>query len=283
MSVKSKKKPPTGLPKARWRLIYLVTAYRYTRMGMTEDEVAAAMGTNKMTLWRWGQRIPELNEAMELARKEIKDKDAFRDWVYSRMAPPLKALWDQIGVIEEGGGRNPIVEIERILQDAGVRVRQELFLHALCMLDFSPSKALAKINITKRELDRWLNTDPGFKDLIEEIQWHKGNFFEEQLTKLVAEKNPAAVIFANRTFNKDRGYLTQTRTQVEVSGGVAVGVFDLSVLLPYLTEPCKLELLDAIRKKEQADMERQRLLGSPILMMNQVIASSLPDEKPAEA
>lgn len=267
------KKPKKRTPRAirdKWQPMYLVRLYRMARGGMADIDMAKELGVDRKTLWNWQQEKTEVRETLALARQERKERDSLPDWIYSHMSPELRGVWDRITEFE--GKSNAIVLIEQILEDSGLRVRQELFLHALCMLRFSPSLALAKVNITKRELDKWLG-DPEFSRLMDEIQWHKANFFEEHLVSLVEQNNPAAVIFANKTVNKDRGYVSRTETDVRVSGGVVVGVLDLAELMPYLDDGLKLGLLEAIRQRE-ADSLKTLNPPSPAQIVSQQIAEA---------
>lgn len=276
MSSTKTKRPKRPSTRDKWKPIMLVKIYRMARLGMTDGEITNTLEVDRKSLWNWlngSTAKPELVEALAMARQERKERDSLPEWIYSHMTPELRALWDKIGKLEEG--KNPAAAIEEILEDAGLRVRQELFLHALCMLQFSPSRALAKVNVTKKELDRWL-MDGEFARLMEEILWHKGNFFEEHLVNLVQMNVPAAVIFANKTFNKDRGYASRHQLDVNVSGGVAVGVLDLAELTPYLSESGKLELLEAIRKREAEQLKTL----NPVQMLSQRIvevADASPD------
>ena len=96
-------------------------------------------------------------------------------------------------------------------------MRQHLFLHALVATCFKPTQALSKLGMSKAELDGWMS-DPGFASLVNEMNWHKKNFFEEAFLDLVAEREPSAVLHAMKTINSDRGY--GTKVTVENTGKV---------------------------------------------------------------
>ena len=237
---------PSG--KSRWKPIMLVQIYRLVRIGIPDIDICRSLKVSRETFYKWQRLYPELKEAVEIAKRELAESENFPTWVYSRLSPSLQALWDKIEQLH--GCADGVAKIEMLLQDNGKKVRQQLFLFALCISRFSPSVAMQKVNITKKELDRWMHSDVEFAELVDEVQWHKGNFFEESLVALVQEGNPAAVMFANRTFNRERGYEKKSTLSVEHSGNVMVGVLDLAELIPMLTESTKLELLGAIRKKE---------------------------------
>lgn len=259
----------------RWKPIFLLEIYRMTRAGLPDRDICTSLGISPQTLWNWSRDKSELKEALEIARKERAEGETMPAWVYSHLSPTLRAIWDDIGRWEEE--KNPIARIEMILSDGGMRVRQQLFLHALCVYGFSPSRAMQKVNITKVELDRWLNEDVDFASLVEEVQWHKGNFFEEKLVNLVAEGNPAAVMFANKTYNSKRGYGVTSKLEVEHSGTVQHNVLDLADLMPYLGEGTRLELLEAIRRKEIEKSPKQLTVTD---VLNQQIGDLESEEVP---
>ena len=65
---------------------------------------------------------------------------------------------------------------------------------------------------------------------------------------LIEEGDTSATIFANKTYNRDRGYGATTDVFVKHSGVVDHNLLDISDL--ELSEACKLELLEAIRRRE---------------------------------
>ncbi len=237
----------------KWKPILLVQIYRMVRAGLEEVDICKSLRIAHKTLWLWRRERPELQEAMDIAKKELSEGENFPDWIYAKLSPELKVIWNRIRKWEKN--KNGVAQIEIMLQDGGKLVRQQLFLYALCMSCFSPSMAMGKVNITKSTLDEWISQDVKFAELVEEINWHKGNFFEQHLVQLVHENNPAATIFANKTYNKDRGYASHSTMDVQHSGQVLHGIVDLSELMPFLSGSAKLELLEAIRKRDVQDKQ----------------------------
>src|SRR5690606_3058387 len=80
------------------------------------------------------------------------------------------------------------------------------FLHALFVSRFNASQACRKLGISKKEFDRWKEEDLIFGKCVMDMEFHKGNFFESALMRLVEKGNPQATMMVNRTFNRDRGY-----------------------------------------------------------------------------
>lgn len=215
-------------------------------MGIPYADVYTELKVSKITFWQWVKDKPGLKEVLDLAEKEKKDGESLKNWVYSRLSPELMKVWERIGELEMLS--DGISKIELMLEEGGKRMRQQLFLHALCFHNFCVSQALAKVNITKRELDRWIAHDHDFAELVEQIQWHKGNLFEGSLVQLVREGNPAAVLFANKTYNAERGYAQKSKLDINVSGSVTHGVLDLAEIMKLVDEDTRLKVLDAVRK-----------------------------------
>ena len=232
--------------RVKWKAIHLVSIYRMVRLGFTDGEIAKSLNVSMTILWKWRKEKEGLQEAWDLAVKEREEGETLPDWIFSRLTPELQDLWRKIQRFDRqvGGG----AKIEILLSDKGKRVRQRLFLHALASCRFNATKALTKVNVTKKELDVWTSTDPDFAALVEEIEWHKANFFESALVGLIERGDAAATMFANKTFNQRRGY--GTTLKVEHSGQVDHRVFDLASLIPYLKEDTKQDVFDALHKME---------------------------------
>lgn len=104
------------------------------------------------------------------------------------------------------------------METHGTPVKKLLFIHACVAHNFNVSLALRFTQISKSALDQWLNHDMRFVKLFEEVKFHLGSFYENALVNLVKKGDTAAILFANRTFNRDRGYADNIN--VNVSGTV---------------------------------------------------------------
>lgn len=235
--------------RCRWNPIFLVRVYKLAKLGFTDVDIEKDLGVSHVGFYKWKKEHPELEETLVMARKEKDCGETLADWIFSRLSPELKSIWQKIGRLEKK--IDGVARISALLSGHGKVAKQELFLYALCSHHFSRTRAMKKVGITKGELDEWISTDNGFAKLVEEMEWHKGNFFEDSLVKLVQEGNPVAVVFANKTFNRGRGYGTHSSVDVNVNGQMLHGVLDLSELIPMLSDGCKTELLSAIRRRDE--------------------------------
>lgn len=245
-----------GPGQCKFRPILLISIYRHAKVGLPEHGIAAVLGIQLNTWKAWKKKFPEITEALELGRTEHKHGGDWHQFIYDRLSPDVRELWDKIEEYDQYP--NGVVQIEKILSTHGKLVRQQLFLYALIHNNFSASRAMAKVNISKDVMDDWINNDPTFAKLVEEIQWHKKNFVEESLLRLIAGGDTSATIFANKTLNKDRGY-TQS-IEVKHSGEInhnVTATFDLDDL--EVSKECKLEVLEALRKRDEKAKQAKML------------------------
>lgn len=194
------------MPRARWSDTFYVRCYELARAGHSDQDIAAQLGVSPGTFVHWKSNKPALRDSLDRGRKApgAAATNTFRDYIYARLPAHLQSLWEQINLCEEVP--DGTARLEALLSGAGERARQHLFFYALISSGFNASEACRKVNISKRTLDGWVKSDPGFAELLDEVNWHKGNFFESHLIERVAEGDTPATVFANRTFNRDRGY-----------------------------------------------------------------------------
>lgn len=244
MARPAKEKEPAR--KVPWQDMFYLRAYELSMLGWTEKQICSDIGADLVTFKRWKEERPVLLAALERGKKKSKEKElGFAGYIYEQLPEHLKELWDRIDRCShiEGG----MLKAEALLEEGGKMARQHLFLYALVKSNFSQTKACRAVNVSKSMLDEWIETDPNFHELIQEIHWHKGNFFEEALIDKVKDGDAGSIIFANRTFNKDRGY--GEKSTLELTGNVNHNHFNIDELeLPLET---RLIILDAMKKKEE--------------------------------
>lgn len=191
-----------------------IKAYELYRSGLKTAQVAHALGVTHVQFRKWIVKFPALSYAVKQAKQFRKGTatGAFLDYVYNRLSPEAQECWNKIKKWDDE--KDGYWKIQEMLKNKGVRVRQHLFLQALVTANFNASEACRLLGINKKSLTDWQRHDPEFKKLFDEFHWHKGNFFEGALVGLVRQGDVAATIFANRTFNRDRGYNDKVEVQV---------------------------------------------------------------------
>ena len=240
------------MPLKKWKDDFVIQAYELARTGLKNSEVARMLGVSPLFFKKWITRKPILRSALIRGRKQYKQAGdsliTFRDYVNGKISPELRPLWDQIVDYDEAN--SGIEKVEALLKNKGDNIRQYLFLHALICSNFRIQVALRRIGISYHEFCRWKEEDPDFPLLIDEIMWHRGNFFEDRLSMAVVGGDTTAIVFANRTFNRERGYDDKNRSTVDVNvkghiGHIVVKVDELNLPLEI-----RKQILKSIRKKK---------------------------------
>lgn len=238
----------------KWEDWMYVKAYEMARDGMTDTSIAKALGVSSALMTQWKRKKPLLRLFLEEARKgkELSNaSETYQDFVYKRLPENLKPLWNEIQACSNAPGG--IRKMEAMLRQSGKRARQHLFIYALPACNFNMTEACRKVNISRDTLNAWILREPKFAEMIQFLHEAKKDFFEGALVKLVKQGNANATMFANKTFNRDRGY--GEKIQHEVSGTVEhkhtmVNIEDLHLPLEF-----RKQLLDYVRRAEQRKLE----------------------------
>ncbi len=237
---------------SKWEDTFYVTAYEMARAGSTNAMIGKTLGISKLTFYKWLERRPALADAVKRGREARGRIDGntgtFQEYVFKQLPPALQKMWSDIHAWSDEP--NGIVRIEAMLSQGGKRCRQQLFLHALVHNNFNASEALRTVNLSKGVLAKWIDDEPEFAEMMDEIHWHKKNFFEAGLVDLVDRGDAPATIFANKTFNADRGYNEKLRIQMEGT------VTHLHAAVPLEALDLPVEVLDqvlaAVRRRAAA-------------------------------
>lgn len=237
----------------KWKDDYILKAYELARSGMSDRRIAGALGVSPVTFSDWLKKHKLLRKSLKKARQAACGSDAERTlkgYVYKNLSPTARKVWDKLKSIREDGSFDDDARyeiVDEIMASCTKRTMYELFLHALVTTNFSASEACAMVGITHNNLKNWILNSPEFRDVIREIDWHKGNFFESALFRLVEKGDSAAIIFANKTYNKKRGYSEKYEVEVtDNSDQPRTTVDDLDLPLEV-----KIAIRDALRRKKE--------------------------------
>ncbi len=202
----------------KWQEDNIFKGYELARQGLPLDGIAAGLGVITRTVDNWIAKYPAFANALrqgKAAALKQTQGGSFQEYVYDRLSENVRDLWDEIMAIDKAPNAGEL--LRTLMAGVGLRPRQNLFINALIYSRFNASQALRLVGLTYATLVAWTQ-DPEFMALMNEIQWHKKNFFEGALLDLVAAREPAAVLFVARTQLKDRGY--GDKQSIEVSGSV---------------------------------------------------------------
>ena len=232
-------------------------AYAYARDGMSDKQIAESLGVSGPTFARYQANDPDLEEAVQAGRtKDGMDAKTFGDYIYQQLSPELQDLWTEV---EACAQLDDPERIEKLLANGGKGARQHLFIHSLATTCFNISKSMSLLNVSRKTYDNWRKFDPGFAELLDEMEFHKDNFFETAFMGRVQAGDTAAILHAVKSKLGHRGY--NDKLQVEHTGTVNhQHTITLDLASADLSVGARRELLAAIRGQE-AQLEKERTLA----------------------
>lgn len=244
---------------------FYVKAYEYARSGESDAAIGKLLGVAAQTIKSWKKQKPAFKNAIAKGRRLSGHKDgmgSIKDYIYKRLPSELQELWNYLEEADHDDA-SQIERMESMLEDAGIRVRQHLFINALISSNFNKGKALRFVNTSYKTLNQWIKNDPEFGELIDAVHESKKDFFEASLCSAVKRGETAAIIFANETLNRDRGYGRKVQVQGEIEHKhehqhthqmVSWQDLDLSVAV-------QREILKALREHEKKNMIEGEVVG----------------------
>lgn len=246
--------------RSNWTPKHAVDIYRYALAGSTYEEIAKKINCPLSTFkGGWMLDNPECRYAVEqgYADRKSAQENTFKAYLEERLSPTLRKLWDEIEYWADN--QDGVGKIEELLAPHGGRARQQLWLHAMLETNFDTTKSCKMLNISFQMLNRWKNDDPDFPALLDEMLWHKKNYFENALMGLTAMRSERAIIHANKTLNKDRGY--GDKLEMTVNGTITHN----HVVIPLDKLTLKLETLLDLEQAMSVlpDAERPKLPPLP--------------------
>ena len=236
----------------------LVSIYQQASLGRSMTETAKTLGVGHDTFLKWKKEKSYVKDAWDRGREVLTAEPDFPSYVYNRLPENLQQLWDQIDEVDTK--KNAQEMIERLLQGHPTQVRQHLFLYAWTSSDFSLSEAVKKVNINMTTLNNW-KRDPEFAELVDEIHWHKKNYFERAFIGRVASGDTAAIIHAVKSQCADRGY--NPSMQVDVAGKIEhQHDFNVEDIMDELSLSARREILNVM--DTQISLVNQKALSAPM-------------------
>lgn len=229
--------------------------YELAKAGMSDKDIAEHLKTRKGTFRRMKERIPALNALVEAGRKQAVHTgsaghgDDLENYVYGHLPPKVQEHWDRIMKVWRSDlkGKKRRVALQEALAptaQASKNVRQGLFVHAMLRTGFNGTKACIMSGVPYRTYQAWLKYDPHFQHLLDEVDWHRVNFFKNAFHRLVKKGVPSAVIHAVKS--QVPGYGTKLQIETHRTNEDKVSLEDLD-----LDPKVMKELLKAVRSRKQ--------------------------------
>ena len=250
-----------------WSDKFYLIFYKLASQGVKNAKLGELAGVSKVEIMRAVETNPVLAELLAEAREEHK-AGSFVDHVTGLLPEEARRYWEAIIAVEEGKYTQPVwgTRHKVPLKELSRRMRQRLFLHALVHTNFNFTKACRVCRISYTLYYQWCK-EAKFGELVQAMHQEKKDFYESALISLVARGDAAAIIFANRTLNRDRGY--SDKVEVSVSGTVEHRITVDDLELPLET---KMQLLQAYRAKQA------QLQAPKALVVDSEVAEELADE-----
>lgn len=245
----------------KWKDEFIFDAYEAAKQGLDNAQIGVQLGVSKATFSTWVQKKPLLQEALKRGREFIpgEGNKNFLDYVHKRMPEELQDLWNEINACEKL--RNGMLRVRALINGQGTKTKQHLFLYAFVDSHFSAAEACRRLAIPRRILNDWTYNDPDFAHLMDEIHECKKDYFEGALVRKVKEGDIGAILFVNRTLNRDRGY--GDKLQVEHSGKITTETRQVSVLELDLPHEVKRLIYDAMKRKEKEEEAAKLMQNAP--------------------
>lgn len=209
------RKTPRKPKPVRWHDALYIEIYELIKEGHNKKQVAELLGVHYETLNKWIKEKPVLRDIVSRAKKaktSLAKPENFIEYIYGNLSPQVRDVWDRLEEFDDT--ENDLRRME-LLVNQPVKIRQQLFIHALVCSNFSTNVACQRVGVSKGIYEAWILSDPGFAKLVDEIRWQKKNFIESALMGKIAEGDTNAIIFANKTLNRDRGYETKSENKGE--------------------------------------------------------------------
>lgn len=239
----------------KWDNKWYVRSFALASNGMGNEDIARSLGIPPRRFARWITEDDALRDGLEEARKPKTGYADFKAFIYEKLPRKVKELWDELDAIRSlpridrtrSERRKAVLEL---IDLSAPRHQQALFLHALIKCNFISNNACLETGISPGTVEGWCRNDEKFRRLVEGIHEFKGDFYESCLVDLCRQGDSAAIIFANKTANRKRGYAPELNINTN-----SESVVRHEVSVEDLPTDAKRAVLAAIRAKNVAQLE----------------------------
>lgn len=216
-------------------------------------KVSEALGINGDTgqFCKWLQKREDLQLAKSIADERRSKRNTFPAYVLGNLSPKAQKIWRQLLFWLENDQAQGTPEL---MQRASTAIRQEIFIQALIHSSYNISKACQLAGINRQTMAMW-QKEGKFATLMEEVHAHKKDFFENALIDLVGMHYPGAIMFVNKTINKDRGYGEQVDINHSLNGTLDIDSLGLDL-------ETRRKVLQAIRKQQQQKHDADNIIDA---------------------
>lgn len=207
----------------------------------------------RITTAVWVKREPLMTLAKEYALHVLKSKEDerqnFSEYVLTRMSRETREKYEQLVFWEDHP--DGAEKTRGLLRDMTERERRLMFIQCVAANGFVYARAMRLMGINGEVVKNWCK-DRGFRQMTNELQQLKKDFFEQALVDLATARDTTAVVFANKTLNRDRGYGEKIALDVKGQIDHVHSIVPLAAL-----EQLPTETLDAVLKAVQEHKRKQ--------------------------
>jgi len=175
-------------------------------------------GIHRQTCCEWQKREPLFRAAQEMALDLLKRKEDerqhFGEFVLTRMSDENKELYDQLVFWEDNPNSEGAEKARGRVRNMAEQERRQMFVQCMAANGFVYSRACKLMGVSGDTVQNWCR-ERGFRKMVNQVQQLKKDFFEQALVDVVSARDTQAIIFANKTLNRDRGYGDNMKVQME--------------------------------------------------------------------
>lgn len=276
-----KKKRKFKHNRIKFKIEHAITTGMLAYAGCNQNEITKYLDISDTGFTKWKKREPLIQFALKQAKhlRTSLQKANLQDYVVSRLSPQTREVWDSIMFWQDH--KDSATKISAISRNLATPMRQRIFLYALIRSKWSVSSACAMTGISRDIVQDWKH-DADFKRLLEEVMSMQEDFIETSLMDLIAIGHPGAVIFANSTKNKHRGYGQKLEIDQNINGTLNVEhTFKMERLMDRLSVKARAELVGAMKALDAEDNAlklKSAALAEPVEVETETLDSESDEE-----
>lgn len=239
--------------KGQWSNKLYVKLYQAALESTEDKTVAATCGISYSMLNYHKKNKSTVRWLLKEARKKRGKTgvDNVLDFVYDRLSNEHKVIYDEICQLGKKGVKNGYEQARKLMENKGEAAQKQMFLYSLIHCNFNQSKARKRCCVTLKQVQKWMN-EPEFADFLEEVNQGFKDFLQGALVQAVQDGDTQAIIFANKTKNRDRGFGDVSKLEIE--GNVNHRV-KMDLDLSELSVGAQREVFALLKKQERTQQQ----------------------------
>lgn len=257
--------------RADWNDEYYVASYKMARSGMSNDEIAKALGVPTIIYKKWleSKNKAALQKALEDAREGVVTGrglvPSLKNYLDEHLPDECRDLWKELTLVDRedwDSRQKAILAIEQSPE----RIQQRLFLRALEHCNYSMTDACRVLGLSKSRVDFWISKDINFAKMLAETVEGMKFFGQSCLIERMRDGDTACTIFFMKTKCKDWGYGDKgidLNINGQIDHNVNINVINTDDILRVATQEEKIVLLSVLERLEELRAGEKKVLSLP--------------------